>query len=351
MAKGRIYAEGLVGPLDRSHYDEQRQVALKSNDTNWQNIQNQYKNLTDQLKKRQEQSNIDYAKGLVRVAEDSLDRMTGANVNMANRGLTSSGLGNLVKQSDTTAKGEEILKLLGNAGDVAVKTAGQLASSNETFTNKAAGLNKDLAGTLGNINAKDTAAQMHYNQGLARLGEAMEAREFGNQMAAAQRALNGSRSGAERSKEDEALEEIYKRRAIAEVLGDNTLSKEKKAATLRVLFDVDRANEAVLGYEDSKNALENYNKNKEELEKAAKRANDRGVGGSQKIVKPDIFDPVSYKNSLFDNNVSPILDNTYTAAQRAGDVMTTNEQHELDEYIKNGLTYRDLAKILYGIQR
>lgn len=349
MAKGRTYAEGLVGPLDRSHYETQRQVALKSNDTNWQNLQNQYKNLTDQLKRKQEQANIDYANGLVQVAENSLDRMSGSNANMANRGLTSSGLGNLVKQADTTAKGEEILKLLGDAGDIAVKTAGQLASGNETFTNKAAGLNSDLAGALGDINAGDIAAQMNYNQGLADIGEAMEAREFDNAMEAAQRALNGSRSGSGKSKEDEALEEIYKLRTIAEVLGDDTLDKNQKTATLRVLFDIDRANEAVWGYEESKNAIEKYNKNKKKLEEAAKKANNKEVKGSKKVIKTNTLKPVSYRDSRFDKSASPVRGGTYTVAQKAGDIMTTNEQHELDEYIKNGLTYKDLAKILYGI--
>ena len=357
MAKGRNYAEGLVGPLDRSHYETQRQVALQTNDTNWQNLQNQYKNLTDQLKRKQERANIDYANGLVQVAENSLDRMSGANANMANRGLTSSGLNNLVDQADTAAKGEEILNLLGSAGDIAVKTAGQLASSNETFTNKASELAGDLAGALGDINAGDIAAQMNYNQGLADIGEAMEAREFNNEMEAAQRALNAANSGSGSSKEEDALEEIYKLRAIAEVLADDTLTKDQKTSTLRILYDINDANKAVWGYEDSKDAINKYNEQLEELEKAAKKADKKAPKKWVKTEKKKTttLEPKGYKDSPFYEN-SAIGKANKTETPKNSDYIwekvnsrgPTKEQQDLEEYIKNGLTYADLYSILYG---
>ena len=346
MAKGRNYAEGLVGPLDRGHYETQRQVALQSNDTNWQNLQNQYKNLTDQLKRKQEQANIDYANGLVQVAENSLDRMSNANANMANRGLTSSGLGNLVKQADTTAKGEEILNLLGSAGDIAVKTAGQLASGNETFTNKASELAGNLAGVLGDINAADLSAQMSYNQGLADIGEAMEAREFNNEMEAAQRALNAASSSSGTSKEDKALEEIYKRRAIAETLSDETLTDQQKANILRIMYDKDKATDAIKAYNKTNKNAEKYSKKSKKLEKAAKKANDKKI--QTKVMAVNTLEPIDYKDSRFDKNTTPVKGGTYYVSKRAGDIMTTKEQHELDEFKKTGITYEDLYNLLYG---
>ena len=67
--RGREYAESIIGPLDRSAYNQQRDVVQNTYNTNWQNVQNQYKNLQDKLKLRQEQANKDFAEGLVDVAE------------------------------------------------------------------------------------------------------------------------------------------------------------------------------------------------------------------------------------------------------------------------------------------
>ena len=44
MANSRDYAKGLVGELDRTIYNTQRDVAQRTHQTNWQNLQKQYKN-------------------------------------------------------------------------------------------------------------------------------------------------------------------------------------------------------------------------------------------------------------------------------------------------------------------
>ena len=51
--RGRDYAENLVGALDRGSYQKQRDAIRKTYNTNWQNIQNQYKNLTEKIKRQQ----------------------------------------------------------------------------------------------------------------------------------------------------------------------------------------------------------------------------------------------------------------------------------------------------------
>lgn len=352
MAKGREYAENLVGPLDRSFYDTQRNVAKQINQTNWENLQNQYKNLTDQLKRKQEQANIDFANGLVGVAEGSLSRMANANQDMANRGLSASGLNNLVEQSDTAVKGEQILNLLGSAGDIATATAEQLAGGNSTYANKAAQLNNDLAGTLGSINAGDIAAQMSYNQGLAGIGEDMEAREADNELQAAQRAFNASQANRGSTEEEDKMNEIYKRRAIAETLSDDTLTNQQKANILRVIYDIENANEAVGSYNQTATAIEDYNKELKKLQDAAKKANNKQVtskySGKTKKQETVKLDPVDYKDTgnLRGDKTTP-RGGTRTVTRKAGNIMTTNEQHALDEYIKKGLTYSDLSRILY----
>lgn len=247
MAKGRNYAEGLVGPLDRSYYETQRNVAKQTSQTNWEDLQNQYKNLQAKLKKEQEQANRDFANGLVQVAEGSLDRMNTAQDAMATSGLSFSGLNNMMQQADTTRKGQEVLDLMGRAGDVSVNVANQLASANTSSARKQAQLADEIADTLGQIGAGETGAQMAYNQGLAGIGEAMEAREAENDLAAKQRAANAAASGRSKELKDlqDDLDDAQNKMAIVELLTTTELTDAQKTATLRTLYGIDTAKEAL----------------------------------------------------------------------------------------------------------
>lgn len=342
MAKGRTYAENLVGPLDRSFYETQRNVANKVNETNWQNLQNQYKNLTDQLKKKQEQENIAFAKGLVNVAEGSLDRMAASNQDMANRGLTSSGLNNLVEQADTTVKGSQVLDLLGKAGDVAVSTAGQMASGNATYADKAAELNDALAGTLGDINAGDIAAQMNYNKGLADLGEAMEAREDDNKLQAAQRAASAASSGGTEEQDDE-YNEFMRRVAINKTLISDTLDDKDKANVLRIRLGVKNADEVIKAYNKNIGESARY-------EKDLEAAKEKGKKEYQKALKATKgFDAW---NAFLDT----ITFNTVTGSSKDNKLkaptLRTKESEKAYEnkYVDDvqDITYEELAELLYG---
>lgn len=241
MAKGRQYAEGLVGPLDRSYYETQRDVAKQTSQTNWEDLQNQYKNLQAKLKKEQEQANRDFANGLVQVAEGSLDRMNTAQDAMATSGLSYSGLSDVMQQADTTRKGKEVLDLMGRAGDVSVNVANQLASANTSSARKQAQLADEIADTLGQIGAGETSAQMAYNQGLAGIGEAMEAREAENDLAAKQRAADAAASG--RSKElaeiQSEIDAAYERQAILDLLQTSEIDDTTKTRILQTRFGID----------------------------------------------------------------------------------------------------------------
>lgn len=267
MAKGRQYAEGLVGPLDRSYYETQRNVAKQTSQTNWEDLQNQYKNLQDRLKKEQEQANRDFANGLVQVAERSLDRMNTAQDAMATSGLSYSGLNNVMQQADTTRKGQEILDLMGRAGDVSVNVANQLASANTSSARKQAQLADEIADTLGQIGAGETGAQMSYNQGLAGIGEAMEAREAENDLAAKQRAANAAATAGsgELKKLEDDLDEFYKQMAITELLQNEELTDLEKENALKILYGKDNSEDVVKAYKNNIGA----NK-KEKEEKIAK---------------------------------------------------------------------------------
>lgn len=374
MAKGRSYAENLVGPLDRSFYETQRKVTQQTNQTNWEDLQNQYKNLTDQLKRKQEQANIDFANGLVGVAEGSLGRMAGANQDMANRGLTSSGLNNLIEQSDTAVKGEQILNLLGAAGDIATATAGQLADSNTTYANKAADLNAGLADTLGDINAGDVAAQMSYNKGLADIGEAMEAREAQNELEAAQREANRRVSGSGTSKEDEEFNEFMRRVAIADTLADDTLDDKAKENILNIRLGVKNSSQVMEAYKKNIKETERYNNDlakakkdieKEQRNKRLKETGDNALDFFKNLFigpeipntdKPIVVERPKRKESdktpadyLFGTNTT--IPDSDKPLPSSADVKRAKQKKisEKAEDRVTPITYEELAELLYGI--
>lgn len=240
MAKGRDYAENLVGPLDRSFYTTQRDVAEKSVQTNWEDLQNQYKNLQDKLKREQAEANRAFANGLVTVAEGSGDRMYNATDNLARSGLTTSGMKDLLVQGDTTAKGEEVLDLLGKSGDINVALAESLSEANKTATTKQNELASQLADILGGIGSADTSAQMSYNKGLANIAEDMEEREAENDLAAAQRAASAAASGYNTDKEEDAYNEALKRKQIMDILYSNEFTEQQKQTMLGALYGFDK---------------------------------------------------------------------------------------------------------------
>lgn len=308
---GRQYAEGLVGPLDRSLYETQRNVAQQSYNTNWEALQNQYKNLQEQLKKRQANANKDYANGLVQVAENSFDRMNNANANMVNRGLTTSGLNNLVQQSDTTQKGEEIAKLLKSAGDVATKTAEQLKNGNTTVASKEASLNKGLGDTLGNIGAKETSAQMSYNAGLAGIAGNKDARDMENALASAQREASATASGYNTKEQDEELNDFYKKVAINDLLNTKDMSDRQKANSLSILFEKRNADDIVSGFNKNVTATETYNKKLKELEKEKKKV-DSAINNKKviDIVNENGTTEQKLLNQLLRNGEDKLFDKT-----------------------------------------
>ena len=106
MANSRDYAKGLVGELDRTIYNTQRDVAQRTHQTNWQNLQNQYKNLTEELKTTQEEANRNYANTMANIAGEGFDRMRGYNADLVNRGVAQSGTRDLAQQANIEKKGK-----------------------------------------------------------------------------------------------------------------------------------------------------------------------------------------------------------------------------------------------------
>ena len=364
--KGRQYAEGLVGPLDRSAYGQQRTVAQNTYDTNWQNVQNQYKNLQDKLKLQQQRANRDFAEGLVDVAEGSFNRQRTGSGNLANRGLSASGLTNILAQADTAQKGEDIGKLLKSAGAISTETADKLSQANTKYAQESTNLMGKLADTLADIGDSETAAQNRYNQTLAGIAGAMDQREANNALQAAQRAASRASSGSSRAVKDaqNELEEFYKRATINEILASPDMTDRQKENYLGIIFGIDNAGKAVTAYTNNSNATENYNNRLAQLQKYADEeiaANERAIANynrnqNNKRVAETLSkgQPGSIQSYINNRN------NEYLQSQlnrnnplRYDENMeypqsSYTEQLRLAELKNKGITYEDLAELLYG---
>lgn len=340
--RGRTYAENLVGPLDRSGYQKQRDVITQSYNTNWQNIQNQYKNLTDKIKRQQDQANENFANGLVQVASNSFDRMHQSNQDMANKGLTLSGIGNLMTQSDTQMKGDEIGKLLKSVGATMSEGAEQLKNANQKIASQENELNKGYGNALGEVGSRETAAQNAFNNALADIAEAMEARQDNNDLAAKQRAASGSgRSG--KGKEDEELNEFYKKMAITEILSSEDMTDRQKSNSLAILFGTKNSDRVVDAFNKNSTATDTRNAKIKELQKQANKIQ-RDYTLNNREVNPYMNRMLSYNDKLNGNNIN----NTLSYAPRQTIEYPNSAQEELNNLLKTGLTYEDLAKMLYG---
>lgn len=361
--RGREYAENLVGALDRSAYGKQREVAQNTYNTNWENVQNQYRNLQDKLKLQQQRANRDFAEGLVDAAENSLSRQRSGSENLANRGLLASGLTNMLNQSDTIQKGEEIEKLLKGAGDVSLSTADKLSQATSKAAQEGTGLMGKLANTLADVGDAETAAQNQYNQTLAGIAGAMDEREANNALQAAQRAASRGSGGGksrEQAKAENELEEFYRKAAINEVLSSPDMTDNQKSNYLGIMFGIDGADKAVDAYNKNINATDTYNKKYSQLKNAAdaeaktnkqkyqaytrnlqNRRNDEMFANSNPLLTRNRN---TYADSLLRNN----LPNNYNPNLNRIPTPSVQDALALQELENRGITYEDLAALLYG---
>ena len=288
MNNSRRYAEDLVGALKTEHYGTQRDVADKIYNTNWQNLENQYKNLKDKLEAKRVEENRAFASGLANTAESGYDMARANAQNLANRGLSVSGVQDLADKANTTVKGEQVLKLLDKLNNSTEANIEKLSDATSTMAKEEAKLNANLADTLGDIGAAQTNAQMNYNAGLADIAGAKDARDMENELAKLQReaqAAANARSSSGNDGVNAEIEDFYKRQAIISVLNgiDPITGKEidwddsQKANAIQILFGVSNAKDVVDTYE--------YNNNLSEVNSTNYENNNQRIKDSEKTLK------------------------------------------------------------------
>lgn len=309
MASYKKYAENLIGDWETNIYEPQKQVTQDIYQTNWNKLSNDYNALKDKLARNFELAQRDYANTLDTVQNASFNRMRNANIDLANRGLSSSGVGNLITQADTAQKGQDVDKALANL----------LATNNASISNLEQGvmglgqnqskLAGNLAGDIAGLTDADAANNQQYGGLLAGLAQSAASR-------AASRSGSGS-SKRVKQLQDEA-DEIGRRMRIYDVLNADDLTDQEKGNYLVTYLDVpsQTAIDAISAYNNNKLIKDNTQK----INKLQNSINSSSSG----------YMPAGLAGI-----------NLLLNAGRARNA--TNLQNEIKD-----LTYTDLAKLLYG---
>lgn len=309
MANYKNYAENLIGNWEKDIYEPQKQVTKDIYQTNWNKLTNDYNTVKEKLARNFKLAREEYANTLNDVQNSSFNRMNNANIDLANRGLSNSGMMDLITQADTQSKGEDVDKALASLLDTNNASLSGLAEGVIGLGSGQNSLASDLSGDIGKLTDADAANMQQYGGLLGSIGESAAGRA-------------ASRSGSGKSKAEKEDDEFYRILGIITTLNDNELSDEDKRISLVNNYDVDidTTNKAIKGYNDNK---------------VLDSTNDR-IKKMQNSLSP-------WVSTAFDPNLPSwvrFISNVGLGAKR-------NKIAEQQNKI-NGLTYSDLNEILFG---
>ena len=309
MANYKKYAENLIGNWEKDIYEPQKEVTKAIYQTNWNKLVNDYADVRDKLARNFELARNEYANTLNDVQNSSFNRMNNANIDLANRGLSSSAMLDLIIQGDTQAKGGSVDEALANLLNTNNASLEGLRQNVIGLGEKQSSLAGDLAGDIGKLTEADAANMQQYGGLLGSIGESAAQR-------AASRAGSGSSKKVEKAQED--ADEMGRRIRIADVLNSSDKSDQEKITYLTAYLNVPvkTAIKAVSAYNNNKL----INTNTEKINKLQNSINTSGSG----------YTPAALVGLKTLSNINK--------AKNA-----TKLQNEIKD-----LTYTDLAELLYG---
>lgn len=246
MANYKKYAEELIGNWETGQYEPQRTVTQNIYQTNLNKLTNDFNTLKDKLARNFENAQLEYTNALNDVQNQSFNRVRNANIDLANRGLSGSGVGNLVTQADVQEKGQDIDRALADLLAVNNASIEGLTEGTMKLGENQTSLAGDLAADMGGITDQEAANAQQYANLIAGIGNSAANR-------AASRRRSGGGSSKQAKKDQEEADELKRRRLIADTLSSTELSDTDKVAYLYQYLDVpiNTAKEAVTGYNNN----------------------------------------------------------------------------------------------------
>lgn len=317
----RNYAENLIGNWETNQYEPQRQVVRDVYGTNWNKLTSDLNTLKDQLNRNFERAKITYGDTLGQTTNDSFSRMYNVENNLANRGLTGSGLINRYNQSDIAKKGDETNTALSKLLNTNEQGISGLISGVSNYGGKLNSLAGDLADDLGGISDKERANAQQYANLVSSIIESAEDRDLAKYKASMSR---------KQEETDEEANLILRRLGIMKTLEDGTLSDDEKLLSLVNDYDM-KADDAV----SAMNSVR-YTNTKNKLDDAKQRLNKLTMN-SLEYVNPN--------NRL--NNI-PGVSSVRKGASYVYDLFRDAQQNRvnsLNDELSN-YTYKDLAELI-----
>lgn len=320
MANYKNYAENLIGNWEKDIYEPQKQVTKDIYQTNWNKLTNDYNTVKEKLARNFKLAREEYANTLNDVQNSSFNRMNNANIDLANRGLSNSGMMDLVTQADTQSKGEDVDKALASLLNTNNASLSGLAEGVIDLGSGQNSLAGNLSGDIGKLTDADAANMQQYGGLLGSLGEN-----------AAGRAASRAKSG--KSKDEKEDDEFYRILGIITILNDSELSDDDKKYVLKTRYDVDinTGSKAVKGYNNNK-ILNETNNRIAKLNKSIDKLTNAGN---------------AYSNYVSgDNGSRNTLAEIFNVPRALSIWQNKNLQNQMNKI--NGLTYSDLNEILFG---
>lgn len=317
------YAKNLIGDWETGQFEPLRQVAQAQYQTNWNKLTNDLNNLNEQLDRNFKNARIQYNNALSDTAKNSYLRLYNAEQDLANRGLTGSGLLNVYNTGNTEQLGKENNALLQNLMSANKANVEGGLSGLDTYARNATNLAGDLANDLAGITDAEGDNLRAYNDLVSSISES-----------AANRSLKYSTD-----KNDEETDRLYQLITINDIMNSENTDDSTKFSEL--------VTEAAVSPEQAERILSSYNYNKVNAK----------IEDNQRLLQKSKDNLEKYKNAKFINGLTGFTtlqspNNPLAAIRGLGYGITklneNNRTKKLNELNKelSKYTYEDLKNIL-----
>jgi len=167
-------AQGMLGPLDLSSFEELRGVMNDQYNTSSNSLQNQYNTMLQQLEKAGTQNKQAFGKGRASIMENSFERGRDALRALSSRGMAASGLQQLGDVQQRMETGRQTSGLAGQFYDVQDKLADSQVQGQQNYETQKQTLENSLNQQMAQLSAQELQFKNSYQQQVASLAMQMQ---------------------------------------------------------------------------------------------------------------------------------------------------------------------------------
>lgn len=223
------YAQNLIGDWETEQFEPLREVAQNKYQANWDKLSSDFANLNEQLAHNFQRARVKHNSAVLDNARNSFNRMYNVEQDLANRGLTGSGLMNVYSAMNSQQQGQENNAALQELMDANKANIEGRFTALDSLAKGMGDLSSNLGDELAGITEAEGDNLRAYRDLIGSISES-----------AANRALesaSSSLSSKMAALEDEETDR-YRKLSIYETLNDDTLSDDDKYKALVTELDV-----------------------------------------------------------------------------------------------------------------